>query len=506
MRGQDKQAVSMGSASVSPVGIPPTPPHTPPLASCAPLPTLTALPTEIVCHVFSYLSPPALAACALVAHPLLPLARAALYARLTLRNQRHGRAAAHDASPLDEPSSALLATLRTHPRSLARLAHALDFDLLSHVGADDVAALLASVFALCPALTSVRLGAGAHGHGLPFRGLHRALALSPAAAATAQRLTRLDVERCAGAPHTLALVLLEARELRALRIGQFLLEQDDWDLFCGKRAPHCRLESFVATGRITCTAFEFCTAASSASLRAVELPQCEHTALDLSRFSALSSVALSLFLASAPTPFSPAHAAFEPTMQRLARHFAATLASARTALVSRVSLAGAWDCAATAPPGASQAVDVVLHARLLERLPREGVREVVVRTELNAIALAAWLADDEWWGGPARAALPPEEEEPPGSPAASVASLAVSTNVPSPVGSPSPPPPSRSLSSSPGFPPASRRRADVAVLELWQKQSYSAARREFQHRVRERVEAGARERGVEVRWRMYERW
>ncbi|BGP44198.1 hypothetical protein JCM10450v2_000007 [Rhodotorula kratochvilovae] len=472
MTARNKQTAGDHAAMAS-LRLPPTPPHSPPLHPGAPACTLQSLPTETLHHIFAYLPPPALAAAARTSRALLPLARAALYAQLTLRNQCDGAGAAEDASPLDERSSALLASLQAHPGALATLAHRLDFDLLSHLGAEAVGALLASVFALCPALTALRLGAGSHGHGLGFRGLHRALSL-PAGAGAAARLRMLDVAACAGAPHTLALVLLQAPALTSLRVGQFLLEDEDVAVFCGGRGAPCALETLHAQGRLTPTAFAFVTASSGASLRTAALPLCDKAALDLSAFTSLARLELRIFLAAPPTPFSPSHAAFAPAMARLGCNFAQTLHTARDLPV--LALSGAWDCAGTAPPGVGEAVDLVLHAGLLDLLPRAGLRALVVRTELNALALGAWLADDGWWGAPVVADRAGEWEPPmrPSS-AASEYSLALSS-------------------------------AELRTLELWQKTSYAAVRREFQARVRARVEAGARERGVEVRWREYERW
>lgn len=486
--------------------------------------SLGSLPRETLHHVLSYLDPPPLAAVARLSRAFLPLARAALYRQLHLRNQREGAAAPAHASPLDARSAALVDSLERHPDALAPLAHALDFDLLSHLGADDVAALLARVLTVCTSLTALRLGAGSHGHGIGFRGLYRSLALAPPGAAA--RLRTLDVAACAGAPHTLAMLLLECPALVELRIGQCLLEDEDQAVFCGGRAAPCRLETLVARARLSPTAFAFCAASSGATLRRAVLPLCDKAALDLSPFTSLSHLELCVFLSGAPTPFSPAHASFHPTLSRLSRNFSSTLESLPPGGGPQgegrvVALSGAWDCAVTAPPGASQAVDLVLHGELLERVPREGVRRLVIRTELNALALARWLADDAWWGGASCLEGPSadearerekEQQTRPPSPAGSTASApSISTCVPSPVGSPSPPPttsfwaaayPPNAASQPQSTPP----RAELRALELWQKTSYSGARRDFQARVRDRVEEGARMRGIEVEWRTYERW
>ncbi|GAA6053565.1 hypothetical protein JCM3770_005197 [Rhodotorula araucariae] len=499
----------MAMPDKQPTLLPPTPPYSPPLHDPGAAPcTLASLPNETVHHVLSYLPPPALAAVARTSRALLPLARAALYAQLTLRNQRDCTDTDADTGkpPLDARSSALFASLRAHPAALATLAHRLDFDLVSHLGAEAVGTLLASVFALCPALTALRLGAGSHGHGIGYRGLYRAFSLAGGdggaggcGVGAAARLRTLDVAACAGAPHTLARVLLLAPAVTDLRIGQFLLEDEDVAVFCGGRGAPCALETLHAHGRLTPTAFAFVTAASGASLRSAALPLCDDkgAALDLAPFSALSHVELRVFLAAPPTPFSPAHAAFAPTMARLARNFRETVHSARD--LAKLALSGAWDCSGTAPPGAGEAVDLVRHAGLLELLPRHGLRHLSVRTELNALALAAWLADDAWWGAPrgGRSGSGAWNDEPPTRP-----SSAASTCVPSPLSSPSPPPPSASVVAK----LAPLRRADLARIELWQKTSYAAARRDFQARVRDRVDAGAAERGVEVVWRWYERW
>ncbi|GAA5912508.1 hypothetical protein JCM8208_006620 [Rhodotorula glutinis] len=525
MHSNDKHCATSTTAPPA-VRLPPTPPESPALDAHGTLsPALVSLPTETLHHVLSYLDPPALAAVARLARTFLPLARAHLYRQLHLRNHRDGQAAPADSSPLDKRSTALLASLDRHQPALAPLAHALDFDLVSHLGADDVAALLGQVLTLCPSLTALRLGAGSHGHGIGFRGLYRSLALAPPRAAA--RLRVLDVAACAGAPHTLAMLLVEMPSLVELRIGQCLLEDEDQAVFCAGRVAPCHLETLVARGRLTPTAFAFCTASSGASLRRAVLPLCDKTALDLAPFTALAHVELCVFLAGAPTPFSPAHAQFHPTLSRLSRNFGDTLASlpvgggASAPVV--VALSGAWDSAVTAPPGSSQAVDLVLHGDLLERIPREGVERVVVRTELNALALTRWLADDAWWGSTPslrlaeasttgdhdRVRVEREHERPP-SPAGSTASApSVSTCVPSPCGSPSPPPAASSFSfPSPSYASSTAHRfpPDVRHLELWQKTSYSGARRDFQQRVRDRVDERARVRGVDVTWRTYERW
>ncbi|GAA5855631.1 hypothetical protein JCM9279_000738 [Rhodotorula babjevae] len=517
----DKHCATASTSAAPAVRLPPTPPESPALHAHGTLsPALASLPTETLHHVLQYLDPPALAAVARLARTFLPLARAALYRQLHLRNQRDGAAAPADSSPLDARSSALLASLDRHRHALAPLAHALDFDLLSHLGADDVAALLGQVLTLCTSLTALRLGAGSHGHGIGFRGLYRSIALAPPGAAA--RLRVLDVSACAGAPHTLAMLLVEMPSLVELRIGQCLLEDEDQAVFCAGRAAPCRLETLVARGRLTPTAFAFCTASSGATLRRAVLPLCDKAALDLGPFTALAHVELCVFLAGAPTPFSPAHAQFHPTLARLSRNFGDTLASLPAGGASApivVALSGAWDSAVTAPPGSSQAVDLVLHGDLLERVPREGVERVVVRTELNALALTRWLADDAWWASSSASSRSTEapfdfvrverEHERPPSPAGSTASApSVSTCVPSPCGSPSPPPPSSLSFPSPSYSSAATHRfpPDVRHLELWQKTSYSGARRDFQARVRERVDERARVRGVEVTWRTYERW
>uniref|UniRef100_A0A0K3CAJ6 FGENESH: predicted gene_2.697 protein n=1 Tax=Rhodotorula toruloides TaxID=5286 RepID=A0A0K3CAJ6_RHOTO len=495
--------------------------------------TLSSLPTEILDLVLSHLPLPSLAVCALLSRSVLPLARQHLYRLLPLRNQRNGQACPTGGSTLDEPSTALISTLEAHRDTLAPLAQRLDFDLLSHLPAEEVATILSRIFALCTGVVDVRLGAGSHGHGMGYRCLLRALILHPPAA---DRLRVLNIEQCAGAAHTLALVLLKTRELKELRIGQFLLEDEDLEVFCSGQKPECQLEVFTARQRITPLAFDFCQAASAATLRTADLPICEKTALDLSPFSSLTSVTLFVFLSAAPTPFSPSHPSFAPTMSRLNRNFASTIAS--VPYLQRLTLKGLWDCAITAPPGASAAVDLVRHAELLEALPHErgGLEKLVVKSELNSIALTRWLANDAWWGAyeveeaertsvrgetlaevPDRTPSPPSlrgllgSDIPPSSPP-SVASITPFTASPvsSPIAqSPLPSRPSTPLetASLPSPPPhVTSSTVSLRRLQIWQKQTYSAARRLFQANVREKVDEEARRRGVQVEWRMYEKW
>lgn len=515
------------------VHLPPTPPCTPLLLLATNKTTLSSLPAEILDLILSHLPLASLAACAVLSRLFLPLARQHLYRLLPLRNQRNGQACPTGASTLDEPSTALISTLEAHSATLAPLAQRLDFDLLSHLPAEEVATILSRVLALCTGITDVRLGAGSHGHGMGYRCLLRALVLHPPAAG---RLRVLDIAECAGAAHTLALVLLLTRELKELRIGQFLLEDEDLEVFCAGKKPECQLEVFAARQRITPLAFDFCTASSAATLRAADLPICEKTALDLSPFSSLTSVTLFLFLSAAPTPFSPSHPSFASTMARLHRNFASTIAS--VPYLQRLTLKGLWDCAITAPPGASAAVDLVRHAELLEALPNGhgGLEELVVKSELNSIALTKWLANDGWWGAqdtterpkdvdvdpPAevsgRAIMPPAPRRvqgpdiPPSSPQ-SVASITPFTSTPasSPVvQSPLPSRPSTPAHDATRlpFPPshAPSTTPSLRRLQLWQKQTYSAARRLFQANVREKVDDEARRRGVHVEWRLYEKW
>ncbi|BGP28291.1 hypothetical protein JCM10296v2_000023 [Rhodotorula toruloides] len=534
MSGDDGFRDIVGKSSVeTKVHLPPTPPYTPLLLLASPKTTLSSLPTEILDFVLSHLPLPSLAVCAVLSRSFLPLARLHLYRLLPLRNQRNGQACPTGASTLDEPSTALISTLEAHRDTLAPLAQRFDFDLLSHLPAEEVATILSRIFALCTGISDVRLGAGSHGHGMGYRCLLRALILHPPAA---DRLRVLNIEECAGAAHTLALILLKTRELKELRIGQFLLEDEDLEVFCSGQKPECELKVFIAKQRITPLAFDFCTAASAASLRTADLPICEKTALDLSPFASLTSVTLFVFLSAAPTPFSPSHPSFATTMSRLNRNFASTIDS--VTYLQRLTLKGLWDCAITAPPGASAAVDLVRHAELLEALPNErgGPEELVVKSELNSIALTRWLANDAWWGTqeveeaertsvrgdtvaevPDRTPSPPSlrrllgPDFPPSSPP-SVASITPFTA--SPVSSPFAPSPlpsrpstpfeTASLPSPPSY--ASSSAVSLRRLQLWQKQTYSAARRLFQANVREKVDEEARRRGVQVEWRMYEKW
>ncbi|GAA6033627.1 hypothetical protein JCM8097_004356 [Rhodosporidiobolus ruineniae] len=482
--------------------LPPTPPMSPsPLHSSSPT-SLSSLPPEILSTIFTHLPASSLASCALTALFLLPLARAQLYRTLSFRNQRHGKAAPSGSSALDERSTALLETLTAHP-SLARLAARLDFDLLSHLSFGEITALLGEFFALCPSLSALRLGAGAHGHGIGFRPLRDALSLglglelSGASSSPASTLRVLDVEHCNGAPHTLAAVLVQLPALEELRVGQFLLEKGD---FAPSVLPSCRLRTLVAQrGRLTSTALSFLSAASGSSLRAASLPVCEQGApFDLTPFRSLTRLTLFVFLSSPPPGLSPSHPSFEATMSRLARNFSSTVAS--LPYLSHLTLLGAWDApscpsphfltssssSSSSPPSSSsvlptvsaaslgaglagglaahQPVDLVLHARLLHFLPAATLRALSVRTELNALALGEWLADGGWW-------------------AANPSSL------------------SRLREG------AGEGQGEGFRLEVWQKTSYSGPRREFQRRVREKVELAAQaRRGVSVEWRTYEQW
>ncbi|GAA5893225.1 hypothetical protein JCM6882_003917 [Rhodosporidiobolus microsporus] len=521
--GKDSSTAPPSDPRVDSLRLPPTPPLSPPPALSTPQTTLASLPTEILALVFSHLPPPSLASCALVSRSLfLPLARSNLYRTLTLRNQRHGRAAPSGSSALDTRSTALLATLTAHP-ALAQRAHTLDFDLLSHLSHDEIAALLRHIFALCTRLTSLRLGAGAHGHGIGFRPLRDALSssLSPSPALpplqTASTLRALNVENCNGAPHTLAAVLTKLTALEELRVGQFLLEKGDFDA-SPSALPQCRLKVFVAErARITPTAFSFLTASSAHSLRLASLPICERTALDLSPFTSLAALSLYIFLSSPPAGLCPAHPAFDRTLARLARNFSLTVHSAN--YLPSLTLKGAWDAPLAPTPlisggstvpasalgaglvgglSAGQPVDLVLHARLLHALPKPsrapargksggGFGALAVRTELNALALVGWLGDEGYWGeGWGRATASGglhKSKDKSGT---------------------------EEGKEREGAGEGEAEEEDDAPrfrLQVWQKTSYSAPRREFQARVRERVDAAARERGgVRVEWMRYEQW
>ncbi|GAA5985537.1 hypothetical protein JCM11641_007985 [Rhodosporidiobolus odoratus] len=444
--------------------LPPTPPLSPPpTLPPAPKPaSFQSLPTEILSIVLTHLSPPSLAASASTATFILPLARGQLYRTLSLRNQRHGRAAPSGSSALDKRSTRLLSTLTSHP-SLSSLATELDFDLLSHLTFDEIAELLADIFALCPALSSLRLGPGAHGHGIGFKPLRDALSLSPSAA---RNLRTLDVESCNGAPHTLAAVLVQLEALQELRVGQFLLEKGD---YAGPAGPKCRLKTLIAQrGRITPLAFSFATSSSANSLKTASLPICERTTLDLSPFHSLTSLTLFVFLSSPSPGLCPSHPSFDKTLSRLSRNFCSTLESVD--YLSSLTLKGSWDAPPTPSPvfsgtggtvpssalgaglvgglTAGQPIDLVFHARLLQMLP-SSLSALSIRTELNSLALAAWLTDQGWWEG---------------------------------------------------------RSAEMR-LQVWQKTSYSEQRREFQKRVRERVEEAASGReGTRIEWMRYEQW
>ncbi|GAA5828085.1 hypothetical protein JCM11251_005723 [Rhodosporidiobolus azoricus] len=492
--GQQKEgaSASLGHPTLDHLRLPPTPPLSPPpfhLTKSSAQTTLSSLPTEILTLIFSHLPPPTLSACALTSVTLfLPLARSKLYRTLLLRNQRHGRAAPSGSSALDKRSTALIETLTAHP-SLAKLAHELDFDLLSHLSHSEVAALLSHIFSLCTRLTSLRLGAGAHGHGIGFRPLRDALSSSPYIAAT---LRVLNVEDCNGAPHTLAAVIVRLNSLEELRVGQFLLEKGDFDP-SPSALPQCRLKIVIAErARLTPIAFDFLTSSSASSLRHASLPICERTSLNLSPFTSLSSLSLCIFLSSPPPGLCPAHAQFAPTLARLSRNFASTVSSAP--YLPALTIKGAWDAPLPPTPlitggttvsasalgaglvgglSAGQPIDLVLHAKLLHALPKPegGFRALAVRTELNALALVGWLGNDGYWGQGGSSSCSPSDT-------------------------------SGEVLLSPSAAEEKRFR-----LQVWQKTSYSGPRREFQARVREKVDLAAKERGgVAVEWMSYEQW
>ncbi|GAA6019071.1 hypothetical protein JCM10207_006308 [Rhodosporidiobolus poonsookiae] len=410
---------------------PPTPPDTPPPSSHpthAPS-SFASLPTEILTSILSYLDPPTLAACTLTSRAfLLPLASATLYRRVSLRNQRDGKAAPQGSSALDRRSTALISTLSSTP-ALAALARCLDFDLLSHLASDEIAALLSSIFRLCPSLISLRLGVGAHGHGFPFKPLHSALLSSPSAAST---LRTLDVQESNGAPHTLAAVLVRLTALTDLRVGAFLLEPGDFD---PSVLPTCRLRSVTAErGRLTPCAWTFLSSASGQSLRTATLPLCERAPLDLAHCDALAALTLFITLSTPVAPAALAPGAPQPAaLARLARNFTATVES--VPYLASLTLKGTWDAplrpspfapspysfsvggaASSSSPSitasllggglvgglaAHQPLDIVRHAKLLHLVPRArgALQLLIVRTEVNALALCAWLADEGWWSG-----------------------------------------------------------------------------------------------------------
>ncbi|GAA5871030.1 hypothetical protein JCM8547_005336 [Rhodosporidiobolus lusitaniae] len=455
----------------------PTPPPSP-----APRPpaSLHSLPTELVALVLSHLPLSSLPAVSLVSRAFLPLSRSSLYRDLVLRTQRNGRAAPSGSSALDERSTALLKTLEGN-EGLRKAVKKVDFDLLSHLSADETASILGQIFALLSeeGVRELKLGAGAYGHGMGFKPLRHALSSLPPSSAAGKSLRILDVEDCTGAPHTLAAVLVRLPALEELKVGQFLLEKGDYDP-SPSALPFFRLRSLTATkGRITPLAFKFLTSSSHSTLHTLALPICDlpskHASFDLSSFSSssLSSLTLHVFLSSPAVP--PSHPSFAEKTAQLARNFSLTLRSLFSYL-PHLSLSGTWD--APPPPSpflppvsqlgtglvgglqANQPVDLVLHAGLLSLLPQPGVGlgALSVRTELNAIALCEWLGDEDNWreGGK-----------------------------------------------------GGKGGKEVFRLELWQRASYAREKKRFQERVRERVEeaaARARGGGVKVEWRRYERW
>lgn len=427
---------------------------------------LLSLPTEIICNILDAIPlERTLAVCCRICKTLLPLVLSRLYRVLSLRSSTRALALATDAATiLDERSTRALDTIGSTRHGVARYPSKLDFDLTSAFGAHQIGDTLATVLEHCPNVTEIKLGKGDRGHGMPFSALSEMLTrLERSHAMPGRRLKVLRIEECVGNGTTLANVLVKLPDLVDLRIGQFLLEAADFDEASGPcPLPTFQLHTFVAKYRLTPFAFRFCTASSADTLRSIDVPINERTALDLSACSsALSVVTLSLSLTSSNpstttrTSYfsnkrsnslvsSSPPASIAPSLEKLSANFRATLES--VPYLAHLGIKGDWDLTD------AEAVDIVRHASILSHLAVSTIGVLSIRTELNSIALVEWMD---------------------------------------------------SLPSRDG---AAARTSPVERLNLWQKRSFSWPKRSFQATVREKVQARADAHGIRCEWFEYEKW
>jgi len=118
--------------------------------------------------------------------------------------------------------------------------------------------------------------------------------------------------------------------------------------------------------------------------------------------------------------------------------------------LTHLTIRGNWDV------GEPEPLDLVRHSSLLSHLSSSTIETLSIRTELNSIALVEWLD-----------------------------SMDVAAE---------------------GGGGATIRPVNLKKLKLWQKSTFSAPKREFQRKVREKVQDKANERGIVCEWYKYEKW
>jgi len=427
---------------------------------------LLSLPTEILCALLDTIPlPRTLAACCLVCKTLLPLVLSRLYRNLLLRSSTRGLALPSDATTiLDDESSSILRALTSSPHEISRYPTNIDFDLRSNYTASQIGGTLATILSQCRNVVELKLGKGDRGHGISFSVLSEML--TRVQVTSDLRLKVLKIEECAGNGTTLASVLSKLPNLVDLRVGPFLLEPSDFEEDSPSLPrPSFRLHTFVAKYRLTPFAFNFCTSSSSESLRSIDVPINERNGLDLSHCSALTDVTLSLSLTSSLTSSTTQTSYFSnkrsnnsisssppastaPSLAKLATNFRVTLDS--IPYLTHLTIRGNWDV------GEPEPLDLVRHSSLLSHLSSSTIETLSIRTELNSIALVEWLD-----------------------------SMDVAAE---------------------GGGGATIRPVNLKKLKLWQKSTFSAPKREFQRKVREKVQDKANERGIVCEWYKYEKW
>ncbi|GAA5910542.1 uncharacterized protein JCM6883_003208 [Sporobolomyces salmoneus] len=424
-------------------------------------PQLLSLPTEILCNILDAIPlTRTLAVCCRICKTLLPLVLSRLYRTLVLRSSTRGSALSPDAPTILNPqSSQILNTLSSSPYGISHYPTKLDFDLTSAFLAAQIGETLATVLKQCRNVVELKLGKGDRGHGMSFVSLSEMLLrMERDNAVQGLRLKVLRIEECVGNGTTLANVLVKLPHLVDLRIGQFLLEPSDFDDVSPPPLPTFRLRTFVAKYRLTPFAFDFCTSSSSDTLRSIDVPINERTHLDLSKCSALTEVTLSLSLISSITTSITQTSYFSnkrsnnlvsssppASVVPLLAKLATNFRSTLESIpyLTHLSIKGTWDV------GDPEPLDIVRHASLLSHLSCSTIETLSIKTELNSIALVEWLDGMETAGG---------------------------------------------------------GRGKLRKLELWQKSTFSAPKREFQRKVREKVQDKANERGIKCEWFKYEKW
>ncbi|GAA5888905.1 hypothetical protein JCM16303_002186 [Sporobolomyces ruberrimus] len=433
----------------------------------APAPSrLLSLPSEVLCTILDHVPlTRTLATCALVYKTLLPFVLRRLYRTLVLRSSTPGRASSSTAPTiLDEKSQRIFGVLKTSVHDIYQYPTVLDFDLGSHHGVtfSQIGSTLSGVLARCRNIVEIKLGKGIKGHGMAFSALEEMLTeLEREPDSPESRLKALTIEDCVGDVSTLANVFAKLPRLVDLRVGTVQLLFVPSDLRDLLVRPYPRLTTFSAKDRLLPSSFHFLASSSFDTLRSLDVPISERNGLDLSQYSALVDVTLSLSLTSSLTSSTTQTSYFSnqrssvaasqspvslaaPSLWKLATNFSSTLES--IPFLSHLTIKGDWDV------GDPEPLDIVRHANLLSFLPT-SLKSLSIKTELNSIALV------EWMDGMTRGA----GEE-------------------------------------------GKKESKVEKLRVWQKTTFSSTKKEFQKSVREKVQNKANEKGIVCEWYKYDKW